>query len=99
MRHSQPQMNLLLVLVAIMAVVGGLAVVIVTSPQSWQAGPAIWIQSLIATPTPFPTEVPPTATQTSEPPTATRVPTARPTGPVAAITLAATETETATPAA
>ena len=97
MHHSQPQTNLLLVLVALMAVIGGLAVVIVTSPQSWQAGPATWIQALIATPTAFPTAVPPTVTQTAVPPTATLVPTARPTGPAAAITLAATETQTATP--
>jgi cytoskeletal protein RodZ len=99
MQHSHPQANLLLVLVALMAVIGGLVVVIVTSPQSWQAGPATWIQAFIATPTAFPTAVPPTATETAEPPTATLVPTARPTGPAAAITLAATDTETPTPTA
>jgi cytoskeletal protein RodZ len=98
MRHSQSQMNLLLVLVAILAVAGGLAVVIVTSPQSWQAGPATWIQTLIATPTPFPTPVPPTATPTDVPATATLVPTAHPTGQAITITLAPTETETPAPA-
>lgn len=99
MQHSQPQMNLLLVLVAILAVVGGLAVVIVTSPQSWQAGPATWIQALITTPTPFPTAAPPTATHTAVPATATLVPTARPTGPALIVTLAPTEADTATPEA
>ena len=90
-------MSLLLVLVAILAMAGGLAVVIVTSPQSWQAGPATWIQAFITTPTPFPTAAPPTATQTEVPATATLVPTARPTGPAAVVTLAATEADTATP--
>src|SRR5262249_26453516 len=97
MHHPHSQMNLLLVLVAILAVVGGLAVVIVTSPQSWQAGPAIWIQSLIATPTPFPTSVPPTATNTPLPATATLTPTARPPGPAAIVTLAPTQTNPPTP--
>ena len=99
MQHSQPQMNLLLVLVAILAVVGGLVVVIVTSPQSWQAGPATWIQALITTPTPFPTAAPATATDTPVPATATLVPTSRPTGPAVIVSLAPTGTDTPTPEA
>jgi len=90
-------MTLLLVLVAILAMAGGLAVVIVTSPQSWQAGPATWIQALITTPTPFPTAVPPTATDTQAPATATLVATVRPTGPAAVVSLAPTVADTATP--
>jgi Bacterial SH3 domain len=96
MQHSQSQVNLLLVVVAIMAVVGGLAIVIVTSPQSWQYGPAAWIQALVHTPTPFPTAVPPTAAPTAVPNTPTAAPTVRPTSRVTP-TFGATEAETATP--
>jgi len=96
MQHSQSQVNVLLILVAIMAVLGGLAIVIVTSPQSWQYGPATWLQALIHTPTPFPTAVPPTLTPTAVPDTPTAAPTARPTSRATA-TLGATETDTATP--
>jgi len=96
MQNSQSQMNLLLVIVAVLAVVGGLAIVIVTSPQSWQYGPQAWIQALIHTPTPFPTALPPTATPTGVPNTPTVAPTARPTSRVAP-TLGATQADTATP--
>jgi hypothetical protein len=34
MSHPQPQVSFLLVLLAILAIAGGLAVVIITSPQS-----------------------------------------------------------------
>jgi len=98
MHYSQSQVNLLLVVVAIMAVAGGLAIVIVTSPQSWQYGPQAWIEALIHTPTPFPTALPPTAAPTDVPSTAaaTVAPTPRPTSR-ATPTFGATEAETATP--
>jgi hypothetical protein len=96
MQHSQSQANVLLVLVALMAVAGGLAIVIVTSPQSWQYGPAAWIAAAIHTPTPFPTAVPPTEIPTLAPDTPTSAPTARPTGRATA-TFEATEIETGTP--
>ena len=65
-----------------MAVVGGLAIVIVTSPQSWQYGPEAWIQAFIHTPTPFPTAVPPTLTPTAVPDTPTVAATAHSTSRV-----------------
>ena len=95
MQHSQPQINTLLIVVALLAVAGGLAIVIVTSPQSWQYGPATWLQALIKTPTPFPTAVPPTTTPTAEPTRPTVTPTARPTGRV--LTATPFDTETPTP--
>jgi hypothetical protein len=74
-------MNTLLIVVAIMAVLGGLAIVVVTSPQSWQLGPMAWLQQRGGTPTlavithtPSPTTspLPPTITATTA--RATQVP-------------------------
>ncbi|MEP7357561.1 MAG: hypothetical protein ABI847_10010 [Anaerolineales bacterium] len=72
-------MNTLLVIVAIMAVLGGLAIVAVTSPQSWQLGPMAWLQQrggtstqqpvLTATPSPSPSPLAATATATLVRPT------------------------------
>ncbi len=65
-------MNTLLIIVAIMAVIGGLAIVVVTSPQSWQLGPMAWLQQRESTATPLAaTETPPAPTPTPLPPTAT----------------------------
>src|SRR4051812_4838636 len=44
MSQSHAQMNTLLIIVAIMAVIGGLAIFVVTNPQSWQLGPMAWLQ-------------------------------------------------------
>jgi hypothetical protein len=74
MSHSHSQMNTLLVIVAIMAVIGGLAIVAVTSPQSWQLGPMAWLQQrggtstqpiITVTPSPSPTPLPATITPTT----------------------------------
>jgi hypothetical protein len=67
-------MNTLLIIVAIMAVIGGLAIVVVTSPQSWQLGPMAWLQqrggtstqpAITHTPSPTPSPLPATATATT----------------------------------
>ena len=67
-------MNTLLIIVAIMAVIGGLAIVVVTSPQSWQLGPMAWLQQrggtstqpvITDTPSPTPSPQPATATATT----------------------------------
>jgi cytoskeletal protein RodZ len=74
MSNSHAQMNTLLIIVAIMAVIGGLAIVVVTSPQSWQLGPMAWFQQRggtstqpvsTSTPTPSPSPRPATATPTT----------------------------------
>ena len=78
MHQSQPQVNTLLLIVAVLAVVGGLAIVIVTSPQSWQYGPATWIQAMLTTPTKvLPTATEPTATPSPVPTQPTATPTAQ----------------------
>jgi hypothetical protein len=77
MQHSHSSINTLLVLVAVMAVVGGLTIVIVTSPQSWQMGPGAWFQApatitamptstRLPTATSVPTTVAPTPTATAQ---------------------------------
>ena len=81
MPHPQSQVYKLLFVVAVLAVVGGLGIVIVTSPQSWRLGPVAWFQSQVSSPTPVaPTDTPPpTASATLEPPTPTGTPTTEPT--------------------
>lgn len=72
MPQPQSQISKLLVVIAILAVAGGLSIVIVTSPQSWQWGPVAWYQSWASSPTPPPTPTaPPSETPTAAPPTAT----------------------------
>ena len=80
MSRSQSPINSILVVVVLLAVAGGLAIVIVTSPQSWAFGPAAWIQALVTTPTHVPTAGAATATPTSVATMATASPTARATG-------------------
>ena len=93
--QSHSQVNVFLVIVALLAIAGGLAIVIVTSPQSWQYGPATWIQALLTTPTPIPpTEVPPTATPSTVPTQPTTTPTAQST--VLAFTATPTAQDTPT---
>jgi hypothetical protein len=102
MSHSQSQINKMLILVAFLAVAGGLAIVIVANPQSWQLGPMAWLNSRNATttlPAPTATDTPtstpePTSTPTA---TATTVPTERPTLGITATPEEPTETPTATP--
>ena len=89
MHQSQSQMNILLVIVAILAVIGGLAIVIVTSPQSWQYGPATWIQALLTSPTAVP---PPVVTPTETPSPVPTVPTATPTAQSTVLAFTATPT-------
>lgn len=86
MRQTHSQVNTLLVLVAILAVVGGLTIVAVTSPQSFQlsslllllGGPtATPVATRTPAPTASPTPVTPTATIEASPtrrPTLTPVP-------------------------
>jgi hypothetical protein len=64
-------MNVLLVIVAIMAVVGGLAIVVMTSPQSWQLGPMAWLQQRGGTSTQPKITPTPSATPSPRPATAT----------------------------
>ena len=93
MRQSQSQANTLLILVALLAVIGGLVIVAVTSPQSFQldrlfgSGP---------TRVPLTATVAPTATNTEPVPTETAIvsPTPRPTLAPALVTSTATETAT-----
>ena len=102
MHRSHSPVNTLLILVALFAVIGGLAIVIVTSPRSWELGPAAWFQTVPtitpippSTQTPTSTDVPPTATATATltPNPALDVPTFTPQP------TAASETPTATPSA
>lgn len=80
MHRSHSPVNTLLVVVALLAMAGGMVVVIVTSPQSWQYGPGTWIQAMITKPTPFlPTAAAPTASPTNPSSSAASSPTARPT--------------------
>jgi hypothetical protein len=65
MSRPQPQVSFLLVVLAILAIAGGLAVVIITSLQLWEFGPAAWLQALVTTPTPVATDAAPTATSPS----------------------------------
>ena len=82
MSHSHSQINILLIVVAILAVVGGLAIVVVTSPQSWQLGPVAWLQSRAGTSTPDaalvttgrPSPSPAVASATATVPPATKAP-------------------------
>ncbi len=83
MNQSQSQINSLLIIVALMAVVGGLTIVIIMSPQSWELGPAAWLQG-------------PPPTLTPVPPSATPAPTGTPTATVITPTPAASATATAT---
>jgi hypothetical protein len=83
MNQSQSQINSLLIIVALLAVVGGLTIVIVMSPQSWELGPAAWLQG-------------PPPTLTPVPPSATPPPTGTPTATVITPTPAASATATAT---
>lgn len=102
MRQSHSQANTLLALVAILAVVGGLAIVAVTSPQSFQLdGLARLFGGASATPAATAT-VAPTATATLAEPTATIEvsPTRRPTlAPALVTSTAAPATDTPPPAA
>lgn len=102
MRQSHSQANTLLALVAILAVVGGLAIVAATSPQSFQLDSLAGLFGR-ASATPAATvTVAPTATATVAEPTATMAvsPTRRPTLVPALVTsTAGPATETATPAA
>jgi hypothetical protein len=96
MHHQHSQINTLLLIVAILAIGGGLAIVIVTSPQSWEFGPAAWLQSLAATPTHARTETPsPSPAPSVAPSTATATATIRPT--IKVLTLTAAPTDTPTP--
>ena len=72
-----------MLIVAVLAIAGGLTIVLVTSPKSWELGPAAWLQGLQPSATPAPaTATPdytPTPTVTPSPTitaTATRGPTA-----------------------
>ena len=58
MYRSHSQINLLLIVVAVLAIGAGLAIVIATSPKSWELGPAAWLQGA----RPTVTAAPPTAT-------------------------------------
>jgi hypothetical protein len=81
MRQTHSQVNTLLLIVAVLAVVGGLAIVAVTSPQSFQLGTLAGLFGMAsATPAPSAT-VAPTASPTLPEPTLTPVvsPTRRPT--------------------
>ena len=81
MRQSHSQVNTLLVLVAVLAVVGGLAIVAATSPQSFQLGSLLGLFG-VASATPAATSTSaPTASPTLAEPTATveGTPTRRPT--------------------
>ena len=96
MRQSQSQANTLLILVAILAVIGGLVIVAVTSPQSFQLNrlfrgaptrpPATATVAPTATPSePAATETPvvsPTPRPTLAPALVTSTPTASPTSNV-----------------
>jgi hypothetical protein len=64
-------MNTLLIIVAIMAVLGGLAIVVVTSPQSWQLGPMAWLQQRGGTATQLPVTNTPTPSPSPQLATAT----------------------------
>lgn len=98
MRQSHSQANTLLALVAILAVVGGLAIVAATSPQSFQLDSLVKLfGGASATPAATAT-VAPTASATLAEPTATieATPTRRPTLAPALVT--STPDDTATPA-
>jgi hypothetical protein len=82
--HSQ--VNTLLILVSLLAVGGGLAIVLITSPQSLQLSRYNFLPARAtdpATPT-----ASPTATDTPLPPSATRAPTSTPFMPTATVTAA-----------
>src|SRR5438876_62238 len=95
MHPQHSQINTLLFIVALLAVGGGLAIVIVTSPQSWEFGPAAWLQSLAGTPVRATRRPTPSPTPSPAPPTATATPTARPT--ITILTLTAGPSDTPTP--
>jgi len=80
MHQQNSQVNWLLFLVSILALVGGLAIVIVTSPQSWQYGPGAWLAAALAKPTRIIPTAPPTASPTLAPTAAVATPTAQATG-------------------
>ena len=92
-----------MLLVAILAVAGGLTIVLVTSPQSWELGPAAWLQALQPSATPAPATATPdyTGTPTVTPlPTATATSTRAPTATLLPTEALPTRTPTvATPAA
>jgi hypothetical protein len=96
MRQTHSQVNTLLVLVAVLAVVGGLAIVAATSPQSFQLGSLLaFFGGPSATPTPTTTSAP-TVTATVAEATATIAvtPTRRPTLLPALVTTAQPATAT-----
>ena len=86
MSHSHAQMNTLLVIVAIMAVIGGLPIVVMTSPQSWQLGPMAWLQQRGGTSTQPVTTSTPSATPSPRPATATATTGRATTVPVVTVT-------------
>jgi cytoskeletal protein RodZ len=94
MHQQHSQINTLLFIVAILAVVGGLAIVIVTSPQSWQFGPVAYIQSLAGTPVRATRTPSPSPSPTPAPPTASATTTARPTFVILTVTAAPSDTPT-----
>jgi cytoskeletal protein RodZ len=92
MPQPRSQINKLLVLVAILAVAGGLSIVIVTSPQSWQWGPVAWFESRVASPTaPAPTAAAAASETPTPEPSASTTPATTP--PTAALARTATATE------
>lgn len=93
MSKPQAQVYRLLIVVGLLAVVGGLAIVMVTSPQSWEMGPVAWFQGWVSSATP----AIPTATATLEPPTATLEPPTPTETPTTRPTAQATRTPTGTP--
>jgi len=97
MRQSHSQTNTLLILVALLAVIGGLAIVAVTSPQSFQFN-LLALLTRQATRTPAATDAP-TATATAAAPTTTvtATPTRRPTSGVPALVTSTSAAPTATP--
>ncbi len=97
MRQSHSQVNTLLIVVAVLAVVGGLAIVAATSPQSFQFNPLAWFAGP-ASPTLAATEVP-TATATTVEPTATvtATPTRRPTSSALALVTSTSAAPSDTP--
>ena len=93
MNQSHSQVNGLLIIVAILAIVGGLTIVIVTSPKSWELGPAAWFQGPSPSLTPVPPSATPLPTDTATPTTVP--PTRAPTSTLGPTATRALPTETA----